>query len=149
MFRVTTAPAPTTTLSVMVTGMIVALVPMETLSPMTVARQILRFPCAGPPTREGVVDEHDSVGNKAVGPYFHQFAHERMGLYPAIVPDFDAPLDLHERPYEAVVADGAFVEVYRFHDRYVLSERDVPDFDFPDSGQGQIKLSFPTGSVWA
>ena len=49
MSLVTTAPAPITTSSTILTGMIVALEPIETRLPITVSRHNSLLPPAGPP----------------------------------------------------------------------------------------------------
>ena len=97
MFRVTTAPAPITTLSQIETGMIVAFEPIETLLPIVVGSHKFRSPRAGPPLREAVVDEHHAVADEAILADRHQLADEAVALHAGARADRHVLLDLDER----------------------------------------------------
>ena len=81
MSRVTTAPAPITTSSQMLTGRIVAFEPIETWLPIRSSTpQLAASPRAGPPVAKRVVDEHHAVADEAVVADGHQLADERVRL---------------------------------------------------------------------
>ena len=122
---VTTEPAPITTSSTIRTGMMVALEPMETRLPTSVARHSSLRPRAGPPVENVIIDEHHAMTDKAVFADRHQFADEGMGLHPGARADHHAFLDFRKRPDKAVIADPAAVNVARLDDLDPRAEFDV------------------------
>ena len=75
--------------------------------------------------REGVVDEHHAMADKAVLADRHQFADEGMRLHAGARADAHALLDFGKRPDKAVVADLAAVEIARLDDLDPRAELDV------------------------
>jgi len=53
-------------------------------------------------------------------------------LNPASLPDRYSLLDLYEWPDEAVISDCASIEIYRLHDRDVLTKRYINNPCMPD-----------------
>ena len=143
MSLVTTEPAPITTSSAMRTGMIVALEPIETRLPITVARHSSLSPARRAAGREGVVDEHHAMADEAVLADRHQFADEGMRLHAGARADRDALLDLGERPDEAVVADPAAVEIARLDD-LDAARRTRRRARRPDASRGSVHDATPS-----
>lgn len=59
---------------------------------------------------------------ETIVPYRDQLADEGMGLYAATLTYCCAFLDLNERANKAVIAYGAFIQVRRLNNRYVLAK---------------------------
>ena len=66
MSLVTTEPAPMTTSSAILTGMMVAFEPMETRLPITVSRHNVLLPSRRAAGRKRIVHEHYAMADKAV-----------------------------------------------------------------------------------
>ena len=75
MSLVTTAPAPMTAPSQIVTGRMVAFVPMLTRLPSLVGRQS-SVPSPGPPVTKQIVNKHRPMRNEAIVPDRDQLADE-------------------------------------------------------------------------
>src|SRR5437899_11235346 len=80
-----------------------------------------------PPGREPIVDEHRPVRDDTVIADGHELADECVGLDAAPLANDDVSLDLDERADEAVITDGASVQVDRLDEGDVFPERDVDD----------------------
>ena len=118
---VTTAPAPMTTWSQIVTGRIVAFVPTLTRLPSLVDRQSSGFP-AGPPVTKQIVNKHRTMRNETVVADRDQLANERVGLNPASLSDHCSFLYFNERSDERFIADFATVEVCRLYHGHICAE---------------------------
>ena len=127
MSLVTTEPAPMTTSSAMLTGMMVALEPIETRLPITVSRHSSLLAAGRPAGREGVVDEHHAMADEAVLADGHQLADEGMRLHARARADYRALLDFGEGADEAVVADAAAIEIAGLDHLHARAEGDVAD----------------------
>ncbi len=125
MSLVTTEPAPITTSSAILTGMIVALEPIETRLPITVSRHNSLSSAGRAAGREGIVDEHHAMADETVFADRDQFADEGVRLHPRAGADHDALLDFGERPDKAIVADLAAIEIARLDDLDPGAEIDV------------------------
>jgi hypothetical protein len=79
----------------------------------------------GTPGSKTVVDEHDTMADKAMVADRHSFADKRMGLYPAIVANPAVLLNFHEWTNKAVIADGTAIKIHRFDNGYVIAENDI------------------------
>ncbi|MGX1283756.1 hypothetical protein AB7M50_002881 [Bradyrhizobium elkanii] len=125
MFLVTTDPAPMTTSSTILTGMIVALEPIDNpVADHRLAPQLLASTCraAG---GERVVDEHHPVSDETILADGNELADEGMRLHPCARPDDDALLDFCEGADEAVVAELAAIEVAGLNDLDAFAEGDI------------------------
>lgn len=58
-----------------------------------------------------------------------KLANKGMRLNPTVLPNSHVPLYFHERTDETIVTNVTFIEIYRFDNRYVLTERDIPDLN--------------------
>ena len=80
---------------------------------------------------EQIIHKHGAVRDETVIADGHQFADEGVGLDAAAVANDNVPLDLDKWSDETVVADSAAVEVTRFHDNDVRTERYIHNAHFP------------------
>jgi hypothetical protein len=108
----------------MLTGRTVALEPIETLSPIFVARHNSRRPRAG---LECVVDEHHSVPDETIVANLDKLAYEAVRLNLRARADPDSALDLDERPNKAVRANFASIQIDRLHDLDAFAKTDILD----------------------
>src|SRR5205823_4941078 len=77
--------------------------------------------------REGVVDEHHTMRDKAIGTDRHAFAQEGMRLNPAASADLHASLNFDERPDHHLIADLTAIEVHRLMHDDVFPKHDIAD----------------------
>ena len=77
--------------------------------------------------REIVVDKNHAMADETLGADFDHVADETMGLDLCIVSDHGAPLNLHERTDETIVAYSATVKIDWHHDADTDAKVDIDD----------------------
>ena len=133
MSLVTTEPAPRTTLLHTVTGRIVALLPIETLSPIVVFFQS-DFHWLAFIKRS---DKHDSVANETVIAYVNQLTNERVRLNFGAITNVHISLNFYKGTNENITTNCTPIEIDWDNNRYMIAKRNIYNSNFFDFGVTQ------------